>query len=440
MSTFIFLMDVDFIYTTNPKLISIMKATIVTIGDEILIGQIVDTNSSFIAKSLDKIGVEINEMISISDDKSHILDTFSSLQNTVDLVIITGGLGPTKDDVTKKTFCDYFEDELIVDQDVLAHVTEMIEGFYKRPITQINKDQALVPSKCTILHNQVGTAPGMWMKKENTVFISLPGVPYEMKYLVENEIIPKVVKEYKRPYIIHKTILTYGQGESLVSERIEAWENSLPEFLKLAYLPSPGSVRLRISARGTVREVLEVALDEYVISLDAIINDIIVGYEEEETIEFLVGEMLKKQNKTLSTAESCTGGKIAASLTSVAGASNYFKGSVVSYATEAKIDVLELPESLIKEFSVVSAEVASAMALSVKKIMKTDYAIATTGNAGPSKGDENAEIGTVFIAIATPNEVIVKEYNFGQPREKVIDRAVIKSLEMLKEEIFKNVL
>lgn len=433
-------MDVDFIYNANSKFILIMKATIVTIGDEILIGQIVDTNSSFIAKSLDRIGVEINEMISISDDKSHILKTFSSLQNNVDLVIITGGLGPTKDDVTKKTFCDYFEDELIVDHKVLAHVTEMIEGFYKRPITQINKDQALVPSKCTVLHNQVGTAPGMWMKKENTVFISLPGVPYEMKYLVENEIIPKVVKEYERPYIIHKTILTYGQGESLVSERIEAWENSLPEFLKLAYLPSPGSVRLRISARGTVKEVLELALEEYVISLGAIINDIIVGYEEEEAIEFQLGEMLKKAGKTLSTAESCTGGKIAASLTSVAGASNYFKGSVVSYATEAKIDVLELPESLINEFSVVSAEVASAMALGVKKIMKTDYAIATTGNAGPSKGDENAEIGTVFIAIATPNEVIVKEYNFGQPREKVIDRAVIKSLEMLKEEIFKNVL
>jgi nicotinamide-nucleotide amidase len=433
-------MDVDFVYNTNPKSITIMKATIVTIGDEILIGQIVDTNSSFIAKSLDKIGVEINEMISISDDKSHILNTFLTLQNTVDLVIVTGGLGPTKDDVTKKTFCDYFEDELIVDQEVLAHVTEMIEGFYKRPITQINKDQALVPSKCTVLHNQVGTAPGMWMKKENTVFISLPGVPYEMKYLVENEIIPKVVREYKRPYIIHKTILTYGQGESLVSERIEAWENSLPGFLKLAYLPSPGSVRLRISARGTSKEILELALEEYVISLDAIINDIIVGYEEEETIEFQLGEMLKKTGKTLSTAESCTGGKIAASLTSVAGASNYFKGSVVSYATEVKMDVLELPESLINEFSVVSAEVASAMALGVKKIMKTDYAIATTGNAGPSKGDENAEIGTVFIAIATPNEVIVKEYNFGQPREKVIDRAVIKSLEMLKEEFFKNVL
>ena len=417
-----------------------MKATIITIGDEILIGQIVDTNSAFIAKSLDKIGVEINEMISISDDKQHILDTFARLQNAVDLVIVTGGLGPTKDDVTKKTFCDYFEDELVVDQEVLAHVTELIEGFYKRPITQINKDQALVPSRCTVLHNQVGTAPGMWMKKENTVFISLPGVPYEMKYLVENEIIPRVIKEYKRPYILHKTILTYGQGESLVSERIEAWENSLPEFLKLAYLPSPGQVRLRLSARGVNKEQLEEAIDEFVTSLDAIINDIIVGFEEEETIEVVVGKMLKKQKMTISTAESCTGGKIAAVLASVPGASDYFKGSVVSYATKAKIDVLEIPESLINEFSVVSAEVVSAMALNVKKIMKTDYAIATTGNAGPSKGDGNAEIGTVFIALATPNEVIVEEYNFGQPREKVIDRAVVKSLELLQKEIYKNVL
>jgi nicotinamide-nucleotide amidase len=417
-----------------------MKATIVTIGDEILIGQIVDTNSAFIAKSLDRIGVEISEMISISDEKQHILDTFVKLQNKVDLVIVTGGLGPTKDDVTKKTFCDYFDDELVVDQSVLKHVTQLIEGFYKRTITQINKDQALVPSRCTVLHNQVGTAPGMWMKKGNTVFISLPGVPFEMKYLVENEIIPKVVKEYDRPYIIHKTILTYGQGESMVAERIEDWENSLPKFIKLAYLPSPGRVRLRLSARGMNKEILEKALEGYILSLDAIINDIIVGFEEEETIEVIVGKMLQKQQKTIATAESCTGGQIAASLTAVAGASNYFKGSVVSYATETKINVLGISESLIKEFSVVSAEVASAMALSVKKIMDTDYAIATTGNAGPSKGDENAELGSVFIALATPNEVIVEEFNFGQPREKVIDRAVIKSLEIVKKEIFKNVL
>lgn len=417
-----------------------MKAAIVTIGDEILIGQIIDTNSGFIAKSLDKIGVEIWEMLSISDDKQHILDTFKELQNKVDLVIITGGLGPTKDDVTKKTFCDYFEDELVVDEAVLKHVTQLIEGFFKRTITQINKDQALVPSSCTVLHNQVGTAPGMWMQKENTVFVSLPGVPFEMKYLIENEVIPKVVKEFNRPYIIHKTILTYGQGESMVAERIEDWENSLPDFIKLAYLPAPGRVRLRLTARGKDKEVLEKTIDSYVASLSMIINDIIVGFEEDETIEVLLGKKLKEQQKTIATAESCTGGQIAASLSSVAGASAYFKGSVVSYATETKINVLGVSEKIINEHSVVSAEVAKAMAENVKRLLNTDYALATTGNAGPTKGDEKAELGSVFIALATPNEVVVEEFNFGQPREKVIDRATIKSLEMLKKEIFKNVL
>ncbi|MBB4801414.1 nicotinamide-nucleotide amidase [Flavobacterium nitrogenifigens] len=416
-----------------------MKAAIITIGDEILIGQIVDTNSAFIAKSLDRIGVEVAEMLSISDDKKHILDTFSNLQNKVDVVIVTGGLGPTKDDVTKKTFCEYFDDELVVNPEVLAHVTQLIEGFYKRPISQLNKDQALVPSTCTVLYNKVGTAPGMWMKKENTVFISLPGVPYEMKYLVEEEIIPKIVREYKRPYIIHKTILTYGQGESLVAERIEQWENNLPDFIKLAYLPNPGRVRLRLTARGTNKEELEEAIESNVQSLDAIIHDIIVGYEENETIETVIGKLLSKQNKTISTAESCTGGRIASLLSAVPGSSSYFKGSVVSYATEAKVNVLGVSQSLIGQFSVVSAEVASAMALNVKNLLKTDYALATTGNAGPSKGDSDAEIGAVFIALATPNDVIVEEFNFGQPREKVIDRASVKSLEILQKEILKIV-
>ena len=415
-----------------------MKAAIITIGDEILIGQIVDTNSAFIAKSLDRIGVEIYEMISISDSKQHILETFEKFQNKVDLVLITGGLGPTKDDVTKKTFCDYFGDELIVNKEVEEHVIELIERVMNRKASQINKDQALVPSKCTVLHNKVGTAPGMWMKKENTVFISLPGVPYEMKYLVENEIIPKVVREYKRPYILHKTILTYGQGESLVAERIENWENNLPDFIKLAYLPSPGRVRLRLSAKGIDKEFLETSIAENVISLSKIIGDIIVGYDDDETIETIVGHLLRQQNKTISTAESCTGGKIAQILTSVSGASNYFKGSVVSYATETKITVLGLSQELIKEHSVVSAAVVKQMAINVKNMMKTDYAIATTGNAGPTKGDSNAEVGTVFIALATPNEVIVEEFNFGQPREKVIDRTVIKSMEMLRKEILKN--
>ena len=417
-----------------------MKATIVTIGDEILIGQIVDTNSGFIAKSLDRIGVEIHEMISISDHKQHILDTLKNLQNKVDLVLITGGLGPTKDDITKKTLCEYFVDTLVVNKEVEAHVVDLIERVMKRPASQMNKDQALVPSKCTVLHNQVGTAPGMWMKKENTVFISLPGVPYEMKYLMEEEIIPKVVKEYQRPYILHKTILTYGQGESLVAERIEDWENNLPAFIKLAYLPSPGRVRLRLSARGTDKALLEKAIADNVVSLAKIIGDIIVGFEEEDTIEVVLGRLLTQQKKTIATAESLTGGKIAQILSAVPGASHYFKGSVVSYATETKISVLGLSEELIKEHSVVSADVAKEMAIAVKRIMKTDYAIATTGNAGPSKGDSNAEIGTVFIALATPDEVMVEEFDFGQPRDKVIDRAVNKSLEMVQKEILKNLL
>lgn len=226
-----------------------MKAAIITIGDEILIGQIVDTNSGYIAKALDRIGIEIKEMLSISDDKQAILDAFLYLQNNVDIVVITGGLGPTKDDITKKTICDYFNDELVRDSAVEAHVIALIEKALQRKASQMNIDQALVPSKCTVLHNEVGTAPGMWIKKEQTLFVSLPGVPYEMKYLVDHQLVPKLVKEYERPFIIHKTVLTYGQGESLVAERIEDWENDLPSFIKLAYLPAPGRVRLRLTAK-----------------------------------------------------------------------------------------------------------------------------------------------------------------------------------------------
>lgn len=416
-----------------------MKATIVTIGDEILIGQIIDTNSGYIAKALDRIGVQTHELLSISDNKQHILETFEKLQNKVDFVIITGGLGPTKDDITKHTFCEYFNDSLVINYEVQAHVIELIETVMKRPASQINKDQALVPSNCQVLFNKVGTAPGMWMKKENTVYISLPGVPYEMKYIVENEIIPKIVKEYERPYILHKTIMTYGQGESLVAERIENWENNLPEFIKLAYLPSPGRVRLRLTARGKDRGLLEATINNKVESLAKIIGDIIVGFDEDETIAVVLGRLLTQNKNTLAVAESCTGGKIAQELTAVAGASNYFRGGVVSYATETKVSILGVSEETIAQQSVVSGEVAKEMAIGVQKRMKSDYAISTTGNAGPDKGDADATIGTVFIAIATPSEVFVEEFNFGQPREKVIDRAVNKAFELLQKEILKNV-
>jgi len=415
-----------------------MKAAIVTIGDEILIGQIVDTNSAYIAKALDKIGIETHEMLSISDDKQHILDTFHSLQNKADVVIITGGLGPTKDDITKKTFCDYFEDTLIENEAVLLHVKSIIEGIYKRPITQINKDQALVPSTAKVLFNKMGTAPGMWMEKENTVFVSLPGVPYEMKYLIDNEVIPNLVQKFKRPYILHQTIMTYGTGESLIAEQIEEWEDNLPDFIKLAYLPSPGKVRLRLTARGDNKELLQAEIARQVQMLDELIHDIIVGYNEDETIEVMLGRLMTEKGFTLATAESCTGGKIATVLTALSGASNYFKGSVVSYATQTKIDVLGVSKNTIDKYSVVSAQVATEMALGIQKFMQVDYAIATTGNAGPAKGDSSVDIGIVFIAIATPTGVFVEEFNFGQPREKVIDRAVSKSLELVYKEILKK--
>ncbi|WP_395077065.1 CinA family nicotinamide mononucleotide deamidase-related protein [Flavobacterium sp.] len=415
-----------------------MKASIVTVGDEILIGQIVDTNSGIIAKSLDKIGIQVHEMLSITDNKEHILKTLSTLQNKVDVVIITGGLGPTKDDITKKTLCEYFNDELVYNQKVLDHVTEMIENFFKRPITQMNKDQALVPSKCEVLFNQVGTAPGMWMQKENTVFISLPGVPYEMKYIMANEVIPKLIAKFERPFIIHQTILTYGVGESLLAERIESVEDNLPQFIKLAYLPSPGRVRLRLTARGTSEEILKSGIKNQVEKLKVLISDCIVGFEEDETIEVVLGKILTEKNFTISTAESCTGGKIASIITSVSGSSGYYKGSIVGYSTESKVNILNVSQEIINQFSVVSKQVVEAMALQSQKILKSDFAIATTGNAGPNKGDSDVEVGTVFIGIATPNGVFSEEFQFGQPREKVIDRTVNKAFEIIYKEILKN--
>jgi len=415
-----------------------MKATIVTIGDEILIGQVLDTNSGFIAKALDKIGVATHEMISISDDRQHILDTLAALQNKVDFVIITGGLGPTKDDITKHTFCEYFDDRLVSNRKVLDHIAALFKKFSDRPLQQVNIDQALVPSKATVLFNHFGSAPGMWVKKENTVFISLPGVPFEMKGIVENEIIPKIVKEYERPYIIHKTILTYGMGESLLAEKIEDWENNLPEFIKLAYLPSPGRVRLRMTARGKDKAILEKAIDENTTSLTKIISDIIVGFDDDETLEMVLGKLLTQNKKTVSTAESCTGGKIAQILTSIPGSSKYYKGSVVCYDKQVKIDVLGVSADMIARHSVVSAEVSLALAKQIRKIMDTDYGIGVTGNAGPTTDDTPEEVGVVFIALATPHGEIVEKFNFGQPREKVIDRTVNKSMEMLQKAILKS--
>ncbi len=415
-----------------------MQAEIITIGDEILIGQIVDTNSAFIAKVLNKIGISVYQITSIQDEKTHILQAISEAENNADIIIITGGLGPTKDDITKTTIAEYFDDVLVQNDSVLKNIESLWKKHVKQPLTQVNKDQALMPTKAKALMNHFGSAPGMWFEKNGKVFISLPGVPFEMKALITNAVIPKLQKQFKLPYILHKTLLTYGLGESMLAARIEDWEDNLPEFIKLAYLPNLGKVRLRLSAKGMDKEFVIAEMDKQIDLLLPQIKDVFVGYEEDGALEFIIGKQLTVLGKTLATAESCTGGKIAEQITAHSGASVYFKGSVVSYATQAKIDVLNIDERLIEDYSVVSIQVAEAMATNVQQLFKVDYAIATTGNAGPTKGDADADVGTVCIAIATPTKVYSREFQLGNHRAKVIQKAVNKAFEMLQKEIFKN--
>ena len=412
-----------------------MKAEIITIGDEILIGQIVDTNSQWIGQQLNKIGVSVYQITSIQDDKQHILNAFKEAQERVDIVIITGGLGPTKDDITKKTIATFFNDDKIIEYpEVVAH----IKGLFKKmnhPFKEIQRTQAQLPSKATYLQNDFGTAPGMWFYENETVFVSLPGVPYEMKGLITNKVLPRIQKQFKLPFIIHKTIMTYGVGESTIAERIEDFENNLPPYIKLAYLPSFGRVRLRLSAKGENKKTLEKELDKKVDAVYKLIPEVITGLDDDRSLEKRVGELLTKSNTTISTAESLTGGKIAATLVSVPGSSAYFKGSIVAYAAEAKINLLNVRPQTIKKHTVVSKQVALEMAKGVKEKLRTNYAIAVTGNAGPSKDDTDKSVGIVYIAFVSDTKEIMQEFNFGQPREKVINRTVSKSLEILQKEI-----
>ena len=412
-----------------------MYAEIITIGDEILIGQIVDTNSVFIAKELNKIGVEVYQITSISDQGNHIIEAIDLARNRADIIIITGGLGPTKDDVTKHTLCQYFDDVLVENKEVLAHIEQLFEKYISTPVSDLNKKQALVPGKATVLKNDFGTAPGMWFEDDGKVFISMPGVPYEMKGLMNSEIIPRLQEHFDRPYIEHKTIMTYGLGESAIAERIEAWEDNLPDHIKLAYLPSLGRVRLRLTGRGKDRDFVNSTINEQLEIVKPLIADVLVGYDEDESIEWLIGQLLVSKGMTLSVAESCTGGEIAQSITSHAGASTFFKGGAVTYATESKTEILGVKESLIAAYTVTSKEVVEAMAIGCKKKFKSDYAISTTGNAGPSKGDGDVEVGTVFIGIATPDKVYSQEFKFSNNREKTIGKAVNKAFEILLSEL-----
>jgi len=415
-----------------------MKAEIITIGDEILIGQIVDTNSAFIAKELNNIGVSVYQITSVQDNKAHILKAFEAAEAIVDIVIITGGLGPTKDDITKTTLAQYFEDTLVYDEAVLNNIKYLWKHFVKQPLLQVNIDQSLVLSKATALMNKSGSAPGMWLEKNNTIFISLPGVPYEMKGLMNDEVLPRISEKFERPFILHKTLLTYGLGESVIADRIKDWEAALPESIKLAYLPNLGRVRLRLSSTGFDKAVIIADVDAQVSALLPLINDIFVGFEEQSSIEQIIGNQLVKLGKTLAVAESCSGGKIAENITAHPGASAYFKGGLVAYSTDIKIDVLNIDPQLIASYSVVSLEVAEAMAQNIKTLFNSVYGIATTGNAGPSKGDSDEEIGTVCIAIATPEGVFSQQFNFGKQRLRVIQKAVTMAFTLFQKEIFKK--
>lgn len=415
-----------------------MQAEIITIGDEILIGQIVDTNSAFLGKELNKIGVSVYQITSVQDEKNHILKALKEAEDNADIIIITGGLGPTKDDITKHTICEYFNDTLVENKAVLAHIEELFSKYISTPISDLNRQQALVPSKSKVLTNQFGTAPGMWLEKNGKVFVSLPGVPYEMKALIKNEVLPALRAKFKFPYIKHKTLLTYGLGESSIANRIEAWEDNLPDFIKLAYLPNLGKVRLRLSGKAMDKDVVETELEKQIQLLIPQIEDIFVGFEDDLSLEAIIGKQLTHLGKTISIAESCTGGQIAKAITANAGASKYFKGSVVSYATDSKVNILNVSEEDISSKSVVSKEVAEAMAINVRKLFNTDYGISTTGNAGPSKGDSDADVGTVWIAIATKDSVYAEVFNFGNHREKVIMKATNKAFEMLQKEILKK--
>lgn len=404
-----------------------MKAAIVTIGDELLIGQVVDTNSVFIGQQLESIGCSVVEKMAIADTFDAIYETMSRYQDKVDIVLFTGGLGPTKDDVTKKTFATYFADDLVLNQKVFDHVKQLMEDYYKRPISEMNIQQAYVPSKCTILFNKVGTAPGMLMRNQQTTYVSLPGVPFEMRYLMTEEVLPFIHKQFKLQAIVHQTVLTTGIGESLLAEKIADWEDSLKVLdIHLSYLPQFGLVRLRLSKTGVDKQQIELEINKKIRELNELIPDYFAGISSADSLLEEVITLLKQQELTIATAESCTGGSIAQQLTSFAGSSAYFKGSAITYATESKVNVLGVQQQTIDAYTVVSEEIACEMAKGAQKLFKSDIAVATTGNAGPLKGEAEAEVGTVCVALVIKDRVISFTFNFGQPREKVIMACVAK--------------
>ncbi|MCD6200715.1 MAG: competence/damage-inducible protein A [Bacteroidales bacterium] len=408
-----------------------MKTEIITIGDEILIGQIVDTNSAWMAEKLNNAGISVYQITTIADNREHILKTVQAALDRVDIVLVTGGLGPTSDDITKKTLAEFFHSSLVLNEEVLESVRQRLEE-RNIQLNDLIRGQALVPDKCQAFVNEWGTAPGMWFETNGKVLVSMPGVPVEMKGIMEKYVIPNLKLKYKLPSIQHRTLLTYGTFEAHLAELLEDFEKDLPSHVKLAYLPSAGRVRLRLTAKGDTRKKLTSLLDRLEKEMMERIGEYVYG-KNGDTLEQIVGELLRKSGKTLSTAESCTGGMVSHLITTVPGASDYYKGSVISYANEVKIRELGVSEKDVITYGAVSREVVEQMAAGVSTRLKTDYAIAISGIAGPTGGTPEKPVGTVWIAVKSPEKTVTSKFIFGFTRMENITRAAFTSLNMLRK-------
>jgi len=408
-----------------------MNAEIITIGDEILIGQIVDTNSAWIAEKLNLLGIKITQINSISDTEEAIYNAVSQSINRCDIVLMTGGLGPTSDDITKPTLCKYFGGNLVLHEPSL----EIIKGIFGKrglQVTDSNRRQAEVPSSCEVLLNKNGTAPGMLFRKGGKILVSMPGVPFEMKGIMENSVLPLLKEISSGQVIIHRTVNTFGIPESFLSDKLQVFEGKLPSYIKLAYLPSPSGIRLRLSGYSSNFEPLNSEISTLINNLRNEIPQYIFGYGN-TSLPIVLGQMLKSVNATVSTAESCTGGMVAHLITEISGASNYFKGSIVAYSNEVKTSILNVDINALNEHGAVSQQVVEQMAMGVRELLKTDYSIAISGIAGPDGGTELKPVGTVWIAVSSNSHLVSKKYMFSNQRDINIARASFSALNLLRE-------
>jgi len=407
-----------------------VRAEIITIGDEILYGQILDTNTQWISLELDKLGIKTIRKSSVGDQAYEITQILQEASSRADIVFITGGLGPTKDDLTKKVLADFFNCGLAMHPEALQDVTEF---FAKRgrELSNINRDQALLPTKAQFVPNKQGTAPCMWFEEKGVIWVSMPGVPFEMKAIMETEVLPRVIKHFKTPVIFHKVIKTVGIGESYLSDLIQEWELSLPSHIKLAYLPSLGIVKLRLTAFGDDLDSLSADVETELARVMPLISSFVFGYEKEELAE-VVGFLLRKMKTSLGVAESCTGGHLAHQFTQISGSSDYFTGGIVSYANQIKMEQLGVSASILSEFGAVSEPCIRAMAEGARKVLGTTYALATSGIAGPTGGTEEKPVGTVWIALAHPEGVITRKLQLAGTRMQNIYMTSLASINLLR--------